>query len=465
MLRLTCQALACAVVLAPSLRAEILTVGPDDSAYDFTSIQAAIDAAVSGDTVQIAPGIYDGFSMTSKSVNVIGSGSDQTVLRAVPAEGSGGQQEWWPTASVWNVIDEPVAIGGFRIAPLEPGLHLGSYGLSLDRTGVTVYAFDIEVVIDRPLLTRKHQFRAPFLQNLVFDAVYSNCRTKIVPGWEPWAIENPGDFKGVAGFHAYDGRAWLSDCKFEGCPGPQCGTDEPDSLFGDPSMAAGAGLIQEFGWLTLANCELVGSDGAPGSEGCPETMGAPGLWRKSFATPDLEIHGGPNSLILGGSASANPGAAIRIDGSGDVSWGAGVQLTPGTDSVGIPGLELETIGAGQGVGLLDRRPSLGLSDPMPSLGGFTQLRLYGDRFAVCFPRWSAGGTDSFFLPNILGDGFLDLNTIGDLPPVVLDANGVGALSISVPSDPALLDHWYLLQMVEYDGDLEFAPPVVVGVAP
>lgn len=467
MIRSTCQALACAVLASPVLNAEILTVGPDAANYDFTTIQAAVDAAVSGDTVQIAPGIYDGFQMLSKSVNVIGAGSDQTVLRATSGAIGTGEVEWLSTVSIWDILDNPVAIGGFRVAPLEPGLHLGSYGVSIDRTAVQIFLFDIEVVIDRPLLARKQQFRAPFIQFLAFDAVYSNCRTTILPGWEPWAIENPGDYKGLPGCFVYDGEAWMSDCRFEGLPGPLCGDDTPDTLFGDFSLAAGPGLIHDSGDLTLANSQLIGADGSPALSECIATEGAPGLWRRTgqFGSFASRLHGGPNSAIRGGSADVTPGPAVQLDGPDDVTWGTGVQLVPGVDGAGIPGTALIATNAGQGVSVDDRLPSLGLSDPLVELGNSTQLRLYGERFGVAFVRWSTGGVGAYFLPNILGDGFIDLNALGELPTVVLDANGQGALSIQVPNDPALLDHWYVLQMVEYDGDLEFAPPVVLGLAP
>lgn len=476
MLRSTClrslcqssvfQALACTTLLAPALHGDILTVGPDAGSYDFTDIQAAVDAAVSGDTVQIAPGIYEGFSMLSKSVSVIGAGSDQTVLRARSGL-IGTEEQWLSTVSIWDVIDQPVTIGGFRIAPLDPGLYEGAYGLNLDRTAVPLYLFDIEVVIDRPLLARKQQFRAPFMQFLVFDAVYSNCRTKIVPGWEPWAIENPGDYKGLPGCFILDGDAWLSDCSFQGLPGPVCGDDEPDTLFGDFALSAGPGLIHDTGELTLANCQLIGADGAAAAGKCIATAGAPGLWRRpgQFGSFVTRVHGGAGNSIRGGFGETSPGPAIQLDGPDDVTWGAGVELLPGNDAFGNPGLTLVTTDTGQGISVDDHLPSLGLSDPLGELGSSTQIRLYGDRFGVAFVRWSTGGVAPYTLPNIQGDGFIDLNTMGELPTVVLDANGEGALSIQVPNDPALLDHWYVIQMVEYDGDLEFAPPVTLGLRP
>ena len=50
--------LVLAAVLAPTLHADTLSVCPDGGGCDFTSIQAAIDAASDGDVVAIAAGTY-----------------------------------------------------------------------------------------------------------------------------------------------------------------------------------------------------------------------------------------------------------------------------------------------------------------------------------------------------------------------------------------------------------------------
>jgi hypothetical protein len=467
MLRFLGSTLACTLLLAPLGAADILTVGPDAGAYDFTTIQAAVDAAVSGDTVQIAPGIYDGFQMLSKSVSVIGAGADETVLRAAAADLGGELLQWLPTAAVWDVQGDPIAIGGFRIAALEPGLYLGSYGLNIDRTVVPIHLFDIEVVVDRPLLTRKYQRDALFFQNLVFDSVYSNCRTTIVPGWEPWAIENPGDYKGVSGCTIFEGEVWMSNCRFEGLPGPDCGDDEPDGLFGDFSLSAGPGVLVESGRLTLAGCQLIGADGAVGAGPCVSTAGAPGLWRRAgqFGDFDTRVHGGVGNLIAGGSAVIEAAPAIQLDAPDDVTFGSGVQLQPGVDQSGTPAAEWISTSSAQGVAVADRFPSLSFNQALVPLGGSTQLRLSGDRFAVAFVRWSPGSAEPYFLPNIAGTGFLVVDSSESLPNVLLDAQGQGALSIQVPLEIALLDNWYTFQMAEYDGDLEFAPPVVLGLQP
>lgn len=447
-------------------QAEILSVGPDPGRYDHTTIQSAIDAASSGDTVQVAPGTYDGFFMISKSVNVIGAGSDRTVLRATTQD-SGGQEIWSSTISVWDVTAQPVAIGGFRIEPFTAGLFEGSYGVNLDRTVVPIHIFDIEVIIDRPLLALKYQYRAPFLQFLVFDAIYSNCRTTLVPGWEPWAIENPQDYKGVPGMHILEGNAWISHCRFEGLPGPVCGDDQPDTLFGDFNLAAGPGLQHRDGRLTLAACQILGAAGSPAVGDCEATAGAPGLHRQVGFTGDYtsRIQGGPGNLIRGGSAFQTPGPALQLDTPDDAVIGAGVVLQPGIAQDGTPAPTVAEPFAGLGVYLLDNLPSLQFSEAVVGLGDSTQLQLHGDRFAAALTRWSPTTTDPFQVPNITGDIFLEPTLFGELPVVFLDNNGLGVLNVQIPNDPALLDSWYAIQMIELDGDIEVTPPVHLALRP
>jgi len=66
------------------LLAEVFTVGPAGSGADFADIQPAIDAALTGDTVLVAAGIYAPFTL-DKGVRVIGAGSVSGVAEHPPS--------------------------------------------------------------------------------------------------------------------------------------------------------------------------------------------------------------------------------------------------------------------------------------------------------------------------------------------------------------------------------------------
>ena len=74
-------AMAFFIAVGPA-QAAILNVDVNGGPGVYTSIQAAVDAAASGDTIMVGPGTYDGFIVMLKSVKVIGSGNDTLITRA-----------------------------------------------------------------------------------------------------------------------------------------------------------------------------------------------------------------------------------------------------------------------------------------------------------------------------------------------------------------------------------------------
>jgi parallel beta-helix repeat protein len=71
----------------------------------YPTIQAAINAAGSGDTIQVLAGNYTENVIVAKSVNLVGAGSDITVVNASN-----------PNQSVFNIQANNVNISGFKIA-------------------------------------------------------------------------------------------------------------------------------------------------------------------------------------------------------------------------------------------------------------------------------------------------------------------------------------------------------------
>lgn len=127
--------------------AAVWTVGP--SGYDFTSIQAAINAATDGDEVQIAAGEYHEYIDVNKRVSIIsaGSGSD-TASNTIIYRGT-VQPPVDPAK--YGVIqlnasgldnDHPIELQNFRVCITDiAGISVGKFCLA---TGVNVsyYALD-----------------------------------------------------------------------------------------------------------------------------------------------------------------------------------------------------------------------------------------------------------------------------------------------------------------------------------
>ena len=69
MIARTVVALAPSLAVSAGLHAATLTVNGSGSA-DYTTIQAAVNAAASGDTISVAPGTYAPFSFGGKAIVV-----------------------------------------------------------------------------------------------------------------------------------------------------------------------------------------------------------------------------------------------------------------------------------------------------------------------------------------------------------------------------------------------------------
>ncbi len=72
-----------AIVIALGLASPGVITVDDDGPADFSSIQAAIEAAQPGDTIQVAPGLYqESLRIDKNDLNIVGAGSDQTVIES-----------------------------------------------------------------------------------------------------------------------------------------------------------------------------------------------------------------------------------------------------------------------------------------------------------------------------------------------------------------------------------------------
>jgi parallel beta-helix repeat protein len=71
---------------ARTVAAAALCVSPDGSGGCYTSIQAAVNAANSGDTISVAPGTYQESVTISTPLTLVGAGADSTTIDAAGAD-------------------------------------------------------------------------------------------------------------------------------------------------------------------------------------------------------------------------------------------------------------------------------------------------------------------------------------------------------------------------------------------
>ncbi|MHC4375284.1 MAG: hypothetical protein ACYS26_01670 [Planctomycetota bacterium] len=449
---------------APWSQAEVRTVGPDDQLYDFTSIQAALDASQDGDLIRVAPGDYEPFLIVDKAVSVLGSGSDLTRIQAQTLPSVEGPR-WMTSIYAWGVDAGPIAIGGFTVEPGIEGTFEGCYGVYLDDSTQAIQLFDIEVTVDRPIVAKKHSRLGVFTQSGAANCSFSDCHTRYVGDIAPWAMETPEDFKGVAGFALDGGEAWLSGCTLEGSRGPQCG-DSSHSILLFPVDPAGPGIQQYSGDLTLADCVLIGADGNP--EGpCDPGLAAPGFLRTAEIWDDgaTRIHDGPNNRIQGGSAPYAPAAAMFYSAPVEPELSAFVKLIPGIDESGLIAYESLFFTEEAPVIHADHRPVLAVQPAIVELGSQVDVQVHADPNAVSLVFWSGQplAAPSLATPSLAGvDGTLLLSPLAAhlLPILVHDGKGTGVLTADLPFEPTLLEVWITLQAFEVDATGITATPAV-----
>ncbi|MBD3160786.1 MAG: hypothetical protein GF346_01455, partial [Candidatus Eisenbacteria bacterium] len=112
------------LALAPASRAETWTVALDGTG-DFTDLQEAIDAAGSGDTIRVGPGIHEGpFWIETKSL-VLRSidGPAATILQGIPAPDRDSRE---PVVHFFYEEQGGSEISGFTIRDGESGIKCSS---------------------------------------------------------------------------------------------------------------------------------------------------------------------------------------------------------------------------------------------------------------------------------------------------------------------------------------------------
>jgi hypothetical protein len=399
------------LALAAPVRSEVHTVGPPGSGADFTTIQAAVDAAAAGDTVLVAAGDYTGFSM-EKPILVLGAGSEKTKVTSLYPVGTG--------VSVAGIPAEKVAVVAGMSFDATPGAFIGS-GIALLPAEGTVVLHDLKTLSED-----FGQLEATGSARLVLSHLALT------------SSGSPG-----ASLRGYSSRIWLVDSRL---------TKSMAVPIGFPAVLSTARLVDCDAFF--AGCTLIGSDVEP----TWTLQGGSGLELK-----ESQVVAGRTTFLGGDGATTGAGGfAAALTGASTLVAGADALLQGGLDGSGLVEQAPVSIETGstffQGSAAL---PTLSASPPIAKAGDQLALALHGKPGAsgALFVSLAPGAGASF--PGLIGEVFLDLAAPIALAAVSLDASGEAHLSVPVPAlpEPALATfQWAALSSL-----VELSNPAFVGV--
>ena len=90
--RLSSAALALTIGSASALSAQSVWTVDDSGGADFTDLQAAVDAASSGDVLLVAAGVYGNVAVLGKGLTILGDGAAPSVRQLVARDLPSGEE-------------------------------------------------------------------------------------------------------------------------------------------------------------------------------------------------------------------------------------------------------------------------------------------------------------------------------------------------------------------------------------
>jgi len=438
------------------------TVGSPGAGADFDTLQGAIAAAMPGDLILVQAGEWgddpatDGPILIDKSLTIIGEGSTASLIYTLENPGMGSDvplqiRDLGPTDRV-----RIVGLGFPNPAEQSDLLSI------TDCEGAVVLS---DVVISMGLIIQNFSPGTVMVLNseqVTLDKCDFRCQDGALA-----SLDSSSYSEGQSGLYALNSNLSINGCIIYGA-----NTDY------NPNFVTNGGDAIEAinSTLQLSGCNLRGGQGTLQRPDLanPNIAGDGGAALSAVGSQLVVSHGrlpSGASLLRGGESggatlpvSASGGAAISVDAGSSLTLADDLMLVTGTDSDGNVGGALVQ-GPGAVLALPEALASLLATPAIASPGGSVSLQLSGEPGSTFVTYFSRGQGLGLQFGAIHGSVVLDLGSLGRLPAQVLDANGDGLSSLSVPLTPAVVGMSFLTQGLQRSplGTLSLSPPSVVGI--
>lgn len=426
-----------AVTAAPAAAGD-LTVGPPGSGADFTEIAAALAVAVAGDTIHVAAGSYDAFTV-DLPVQVLGAGSGLVeVQSSVSGVGVG-------------VRDIPAAaeavLSGMTL--LEAGGGFAPFVLVEDNGG--------NVVLHDLVGTGVSGFGTAFVTTLVevvdsAHVVLERC-----------------SFTGEDATSTFGGKPLTIDSSNVWVAGSTLIAGATGQAFFPEILSAASGIEVEGGGTVRVASSFV-QGGLSGSLDAGVVFPGSGGSGIFVEWGSAVVSGGPGNTIRGGDADpdgpagSDPGYALLTTFFGNATYAADAALEGGLQLDGEPGPALPAAPHGSLTGLSYARAVLATTAAQVAPGGAFDLDFSGNELSPV-GTFVALGTDPFLvIADVDGLLAVDLATLFVGPSAVLDGSGLATSSVSVPPQPGLAGTVVVFQSVELGSEaVSLSNPALVVI--
>ncbi len=419
-----------------------LLVGPPGSGAPYSSIQAAVDAALPGDRVLVGAGSYTGGIRISKPLELLGAGAGVT-------------SSFSPSLPLIFGND---AVPGITVEDIAEGERVRISGLtvSVDESSPSVLIESL--VVDQCAgVVELQALELPRLSGLSYSCGFAvgpvsiaNCDQVLL---SDVAITIPPDAPtpdllgvncGGNALWVHSSRVWIEGCSL------RASNSSPDP------GAGGSGLWAYDSSLIIGRSSVQGGNALGAS-----AFGGAGI---TLVDSEATLHGGVGNQILGGdSLEPTGGPGAQVFGDSRLEWATDVVFQPG-EQPGTFGAAVFEAGPGaEFVALGVALPSLSITPTHAPLGSSLVIRLEGEPGSLQLRALSLDLTHASPLEAVGGWLVVPASSALILPPVALDSTGSLDVPSSVPLESVLAGARVVEQCLQLaGGQLWLSPPAVVS---